>query len=138
MPARFRRLVPLAIAAVLAATPVAAVAKSSSGGPLTGTWTGTIKSTGGTPITPFQIRISVNAKETGGSWWISATCHGPLTLESISYGYHHYTRHLASGSTCAGGDIDCLKRAGANMYDAVTSHLGGAYDIAGTLRRVSG
>ena len=66
---------------------------------------------------------------------ISATCRGPLTLDSISGGYHHYLRKLARGATCAGGDIDCLKRAGANLYDSVTSHLGGEYDSAGTLRR---
>ena len=44
-------------------------------------------------------------------------------------------RKLAPGATCAGGDIDCLKQAGANLYDAVTSHLGGAHDLSGTLRR---
>ena len=37
-------------------------------------------------------------------------------------------RKLARGATCTGGDIDCLKRAGANVYDAVTSHEGGEYD----------
>ena len=79
--------------------------------------------------------IVVNARETGGSWRLSATCHGPLTLSSISGGYHHYLRKLAPGATCAGGDVDCLKRAGANLYDAVTSHLGGAHDSSGTLRR---
>ena len=83
----------------------------------------------------MRIRIVVNAAETAGSWRISATCRGPLTLDSISGGYHHYLRKLARGSRGAGGDIDCLKRAGAGLYDAVTSHLGGEYDSAGTLRR---
>jgi hypothetical protein len=78
----------------------------------------------------------VTANETGGSWELSATCHGPLTLDSISNGYHHHLRKLARGSTCTGGDVDCLKRVGANVCDAVTSHLGGAYDSSGTLRRV--
>ena len=41
------------------------------------------------------------------------------------------------GATCAGGDVDCLERVGANLYDAVTSHLGGAYDLSGALRRLS-
>jgi len=80
--------------------------------------------------------IVVNASETGGSWKLSATCQGPLTLDSISSGYHHYLRKLTPGATCAGGDVDCLKQAGANLYDAVTSHRGGAYDLSGTLRRV--
>jgi hypothetical protein len=61
-----------------------------------------------------------------------------LTLDSILSGYHHYRRKLASGSTCShGGDIDCLKRVGTNVYDSVTSHEGGQYDMTGTLRRVS-
>ena len=78
--------------------------------------------------------IVVNARETGGSWRLGATCHGPLTLNSISNGYHHYLRKLAPGAACAGGDVDCLKRVGANLYDAVTSHLGNADDLSGTLR----
>jgi hypothetical protein len=78
----------------------------------------------------------VNAKQTGGHWRLGARCEGPLTLDSISNGYHHYLRHVARGSTCKGGDIDCLKRVGANVYDAVASHRGGAYDESGTLRRV--
>jgi len=81
--------------------------------------------------------IAVNAHETGGSRRVSAACQGPLTLQSISNGYHHYLRRLARGATCAGGDVDCLKRAGAKLYDAVTSHLGGAWDSSGTLRRVA-
>lgn len=103
------------------------------GEPLTGTWSGVIS---GQPSNPAgHIVIVVNARETGGSWRLSATCHGPLTLSSISSGYHHYLRKLAPGATCAGGDIDCLKRAGVNLYDAVTSHLGSAHDVSGTLRR---
>jgi hypothetical protein len=50
--------------------------------------------------------------------------------------YHHFRRHVARGANCAGGDVDCLKRAGAALYDAVTSHLGGAWDTSGTLKRV--
>lgn len=83
-----------------------------------------------------HIRITVNATETGGSWTIGAACHGPLKLDSISNGYHHYLRKLARGSMCKGGDIDCLKRVGASVYDAVTSHRGGEYDMSGTLHRV--
>jgi hypothetical protein len=58
-------------------------------------------------------------------------------LDNISNGYHHYRRKVARGATCAGGDIDCLKRVGANVCDAVTSHKGGEYDSSGTLRLVT-
>jgi hypothetical protein len=104
--------------------------------PLAGTWIGEITGQPSGGVRGARIVIVVNASETGGSWKLSATCHGPLTLDSISSGYHHYLRKLVPGATCAGGDIDCLKQAGANLYDAVTSHLGGAYDRSGTLRRV--
>jgi hypothetical protein len=131
-----RRLLPPAVAAVCALAAVAAVAHTTHGGPLTGTWSGDITGQPGSHVKRQHIVIVVNAKETGGSWKISDSCHGPLTLDSISNGYHHYLRKLAHGSNCAGGDIDCLKRVGANVYDAVTSHLGGEYDSSGTLRRV--
>jgi len=104
---------------------------------LTGTWSGYIAGNPGSGVKRVHIRVVVNARETRGSWRISATCQGPLTLDSISGGYHHYLRMLARGATCAGGDVDCLERAGADVYDAVTSHLGGEYDSSGTLRRVT-
>jgi hypothetical protein len=125
----------LVVAVACAVTATAAVGRTY-GGPLTGTWSGYIARQAGRSIKRQHIGIVLNAKETGGSWELSRTCHGPLTLDSISNGYHHYLRKLARGSTCAGGDIDCLKRIGPNIYDAVTSHLGGAYDSSGTLRRV--
>ena len=128
-----RRLAPLLVAALCAVTPVAA-AGSVHGGPLTGTWSGYI--TGGSGVKRQRMVIVVNARETGGTWRLGGSCHGALTLESISSGYHHFLRHLARGSSCGGGDVDCLKRVGANVYDAVTSHLGGAWDESGTLRRV--
>ena len=112
-------------------------AKPLSGGQLSGTWSGYIAGASGSRVPRLHIRIVVNAKESGGSWRIGATCQGPLELESISNGYHHYLRKLARGATCAGGDVDCLKRVGANLYDAVTSHISGEYDSSGTLRRVS-
>ena len=123
----------LAVVACCATTAVTALARTPRPGPLSGTWSGYITGSG---AARKHITISINAAETGGSWRISATCAGPLRLDSISSGYHHYLRKLARGSTCAGGDIDCLKRAGANIYDSVTSHLGGAWDVSGTLRRV--
>jgi hypothetical protein len=132
-----RLLVPLAIAVCVALPAFVAFGKTSQRGPLTGTWSGYIAGKPGSEVKRQHIRIIVNARETGGRWKISATCHGRLTLDSISNGYHHYLRKLARGATCAGGDVDCLKRAGANVFDAVTSHKGGEYDSSGTLRRVS-
>jgi hypothetical protein len=132
-----RRLVPFAIAATVGVSAVVALGKPSHSGRLTGTWSGYIAGQPGSGVKRRHIRIVVNARETGGSWSISATCHGPLTLDSISNGYHHYLRRLARGATCAGGDIDCLKRVGADVYDAVTSHISGEYDSSGTLRRVT-
>jgi hypothetical protein len=132
---RSRRLVPLVVGALFAVMAVAAAGRTQ-GGPLTGTWSGYITGPADSGVKRHHIVIVVNARETGGSWAISASCHGPLRLESVSGGYHHYLRKLARGSTCPGGDIDCLKRVGVNAYDAITSHLGGAYDSSATLRRV--
>ena len=132
-----RRLVPLAIAVSVGVSAIVAFGKPSHKAPLTGTWSGYIAGNPGSGVKRRHIRIVVNARETGGSWRISATCDGPLTLDSISNGYHHYLRKLARGATCAGGDVDCLKRVGADVYDAVTSHMGGEYDSSGTLRRVT-
>lgn len=128
-----RRFLPFAVALIFAATAVTALARTSHHGPLTGIWSGYIAGGG---VKRQHIVIVINARETGGSWKLSPACHGPLTLDSISGGYHHYLRKLARGVKCAGGDIDCLKRAGANVYDSVTSHLGGAWDTSGTLHRV--
>jgi hypothetical protein len=132
-----RRLASLAIAACVVLSAGVAFGMTSQRGQLTGTWSGYIAGTPGSGVKRQHIRVVVNARETGGSWRISATCYGPLTLESISNGYHHYLRKSARGATCASGDVDCLKRAGANVYDAVTSRRGGEYDSSGTLRRVS-
>lgn len=130
-----RCLLLLVLAAIVAVAPATALASNHSE-PLTGTWTGVLSGHPSSGNRGGRIVIVVNARETGGSWRLSATCHGPLTLDSISNGYHHYLRKLAPGATCAGGDIDCLKPAGANLYDAVTSRLGSAHDLSGTLRRV--
>jgi hypothetical protein len=130
---RRRCLCVLLTAAIFSAAAVPGEARPAHGGRLTGTWSGYIAGSG---VKRQHILIVVNARQTGGSWRISSTCQGPLTLDSISGGYHHYRRKLARGSTCHGGDIDCLKRVGANVYDAVTSHRGGEYNVTGTLRRV--
>ena len=129
-----RRLLPLFVVAICAIAAATALA-SNHREPLAGTWSGVISGQPGSGDRGRRIVIVVNARETGGSWRLSATCHGPLTLSSISNGYHHYLRKRAPGTTCAGGDVDCLKQAGANLYDAVTSHLGSAHDVSGTLRR---
>jgi hypothetical protein len=126
-----RRLLPLVALAICAAPAATALGASSHGGPLTGTWSGSLSGR-----THQHIVIVVNAKQNGGSWRVSATCYGPLTLDSISNGYHHYLRKRGRGSACPGGDVDCLKRAGPNVYDAVSTRLGGAYVSDGTLRRV--
>jgi hypothetical protein len=132
MPIRPRWFVPLVIASVFPLTAGAAVVRATHGGPLTGTWSGYITGAGERQ----HIVVVVNAKETAGSWKLSATCYGSLALNSISNGYHHFRRQPGRGAHCAGGEVDCLKRAGANVYDAVTPRPGGAYNSAGTLRRV--
>jgi hypothetical protein len=117
-------------------TTAASAAAGAKGGPLTGAWSGALTGQSRGGVQADRIVIVVNARESSGSWKLSATCYGRLTLDGISGGYHHYRRKVSPRATCAGGDVDCLKRVGANLYDAVTSHLGGANDLSGTLRRV--
>ena len=129
----------LALAALLVAGAVTASAASAAtmhGGPLTGTWSGRLAGQSGYVVKRQHIVIVVNARETSGTWRLSRSCYGRLTLDSISNGYHHYLRRHGRGSTCAAGEIDCLRRVGANVYDAVTARRGSAYGPAGTLRRV--
>jgi hypothetical protein len=131
---RLRWLVLIALAGLLAASSAYALS-GTSGGPLTGKWSGMLTYSG----QPSEhMVITVGPNENGGSWSLGAKCHGQLTLQSISNGYHHYTRHLAAGSTCNdAGDIDCLKPAiGANIYDSVTPYGSGQWSYTGTLHRV--
>ena len=129
-----RRLAPVAVVVLFVAAAVPAFGSTQHRGPLTGTWSGHISGTG---FPRRHILIRVNASETAGSWRVSSTCYGPERLDSISGGYHHFLRKLGHGAHCKlAGDIDCLKRAGANLYDAVTTHENGAYDVQGTLHRV--
>ncbi len=118
-----------------AATASAAVARTPHAGPLSGTWSGSLSGQTAHGVKREHIAIVVNAKQTGGTWRLSNSCHGPLTLDSISNGYHHYLRRRGRGSTCTPGDIDCLMRVGANVYDTVTARAGSAYAPSGTLRR---
>ena len=134
---RWRVLVsPIAAAAVIAAGGSSAAARdavrSSHRGPLSGAWAGYL----GAGSTRQRMAITINARETRGTWRISASCYGTLTLDSISGGYHHFRRRAAGAASCQGGDVDCLKRMGAELYDAVTSHLGGAWDTGGAFKRV--
>jgi hypothetical protein len=123
-------------AAGSAATPsMAGTARVSRSGILTGTWRGTLSGSAHGSIRRERILIVVNAHESAGRWKVSPTCHGSLTLDSISGGYHHYRRRVAPGASCLGGDIDCLMRIGANMSDLVTPRPGG-YARNGTLHRV--
>jgi hypothetical protein len=106
----------------------------SRSGVLTGTWTGVLRGSARGRIRRERITIVVNGRESAGSWKVSPTCHGSLILDSVSGGYHHYRRRVASGASCPGGDIDCLMRVGPNAYDWVTPRPGG-YARGGTLRR---
>ena len=125
----------VAVAGSAATSGMAGTTRVSRSGVLTGTWTGTLSGSVGGRIRRERIRIVVDARQSAGRWKVSPTCHGSLTLDSVSGGYHHYRRRVASGASCRGGDIDCLMRDGAKMYDWVTPRPGG-YARHGTLHRV--
>ena len=129
-------LVAAAVLAAVTATASAAATPRSAHGPLTGTWTGVLTGTRNGTTQHERITITVNGRETAGAWKVGASCHGTLTLDSISNGYHHYLRHLAAGSTCNGGDVDCLEREGAKVADWITPRANG-WARNGTLHRVS-
>ncbi len=77
MPLWARRLFPLVVAAICAVAAATALAGNHRE-PLAGTWSGAISGHAGSGIRGARIVIVVNARETGGSWSLSATCHGPL------------------------------------------------------------
>lgn len=127
-----RRLLVIGIVlAGLTATAGSAATPRATHGPLTGTWR---RATNGTR--KERLTITVNARQTAGTWKVSASCHGRLTLDGISGGSHHYRRHLASGSTCPGGDVDCLWPEGKTVYDNVTPRPNG-WSRDGTLHRIT-
>jgi hypothetical protein len=128
-------LIGVTVGAGFAASPEAAgAAPGDHNGALAGTWVGVLAGSSGS-VRNERIVIVVTADESAGTWKLSTTCHGRLSLDSVSGGYHHYRRRLSPGATCAGGDVDCLTRLGASLYDSVTPHPGGAA-LSGTLRRV--
>jgi hypothetical protein len=128
-------LIGITVAAGYAANPEAAgAAPRNSGGAFAGTWAGVLTGSSG-GVHNERIVIVVNAGESSGTWTLSTTCRGRLTLDSISGGYHHFRRRVSSGAACAGGDVDCLMLVGVNLYDSVTPHPGGVA-LSGTLRRV--
>lgn len=136
-PARAARLLVVGalLAGASAATGSAATTRASGSAALSGTWSGVLNGSVGGSARRERIRIVVNARETGGSWKVSGSCYGTLTLDSISNGYHHYRRHVAPHATCPGGDVDCLQRVGTRVMDSVTPRAGG-WGRSGTLRRV--
>ena len=132
-----RRL--LVIAAVLAGLTAAASSAAtprSTQTSLTGKWRGTLTGTVNGKTQHEPVTFTINSAQTAGTWKVSASCQGKLTLDSISNGYHHYRRHVASGSTCAGGDVDCLERTGAKVFDSVTPRANG-WSRSGTLHRLA-
>ncbi len=130
-----RLLVIAAIVAGVTATTSSAATPRAAHGPLTGTWRGVLTGTLNGTTQHERITITVNGRQTAGTWKVSASCQGKLTLDSISNGYHHYRRHAANGSTCAGGDVDCLERQGANVFDTITPRPNG-WSRSGMLHRV--
>ncbi len=136
MPSMRRVLVAAAVLAAATATASSAATPRATHGPLTGTWRGTLTGTVNGATRHERITITINGRETAGTWKVSSSCQGKLTLDSISNGYHHYRRHLASGSTCHGGDVDCLEREGAKVGDWITPRPNG-WSRNGLLHRVS-
>ena len=128
-----RRL--LVIVAVLAGATAAAAPAATPHGPLTGTWRGVLTGSVNGATQRERIMITINGRQTAGTWKVSASCQGKLTLDSISNGYHHYRRHIAPGSTCVSGDVDCLERAGTKVFDSVTPRPDG-WGRSGTFHRV--
>jgi hypothetical protein len=128
-------LVAATAAGFAATTGMAKTARASQNGPLTGAWKGTLSGSVGGSLRRERILIVVNARQRAGRWKVSSTCHGSLTLDSVSGGSHHYRRRVASGASCTGGDIDCLWRTGPDVYDSVTPRPGG-FARSGTLHRV--
>lgn len=84
---------------------------------ISGTWAGTIQGSSSQKLT-----VEVNNGERKGTWSVSASCHGTLSLKNISNGFHHFNRVVASGATCDDAGVDCLKRDGSQLLDEYQSN----------------
>jgi hypothetical protein len=131
-----RFVVIVAVLAGLTATASSAATPRATQSSLAGKWRGTLTGTVHGTTRHEQVTFTINSSQTAGTWKVSASCQGKLTLVDISGGSHHFRRHLASGSTCAGGDIDCLWPHGTTIYDNVTPRPNG-WNRSGTLHRLS-
>lgn len=138
MPAwSWKALLALSVSVMLVYFAAAAQA-SSSAGPLTGSWSGSIKRGPYGRGHPQHLLIAVDASERGGSWEVSATCRGSLRLKDVSNGYHHYIEELSRGATCLGGGIDCLRRVGAHVEDLFQPEPAtSGYYASASLRRLA-
>jgi len=138
----FRRLLTAGLLSALLCIGGSATAWAAAahGGPLSGAWSGSLTWQTSSGVKHERVRITINKQEMAGTWQVGAVCSGTLTLDSISDGYHHFLRHVAHGSTsiCGAGNVDCLKRAGADLYDAVTAAGGGVWATTATLKPVRG
>jgi len=135
---RIRRLIPLAVVAVVAVSVIVAFGKTSpqrGGSPAPGV--ATSPGNPGSGLRRHHIRIVINARQTGGSWKDQLQLPRALTLDSISNAYPPLSPQVGARRDLRRRRRRRLKRAGASVYDAVTSHLGGEYDRSGTLRRVA-
>jgi hypothetical protein len=101
---------------------------------IVGRWTGIMKPDAGSHVRAHRLTVVVYGGERAGTWAVSARCRGTLRLHDISDGYHHYTEIAASGTNCAGGGVDCLKRVGAQVQDEFVSRPGTSQDTTGILR----
>jgi hypothetical protein len=123
----------IVLVAVLGATSFIAIvpganAKKTPTG-LVGTWSGTLQSSG------EQLTLTVARREQKGTWKLSPTCYGTLSLESISNGYHHYNRIASPEASCTAGGVDCLWREGSRQVLDLYVPAEGA-ESSGLLARV--
>jgi len=130
-----RLLAVVLVLAGLTATASSAATSRSTQSSLSGAWTGVLTGTVNGVTQHERVTFTINSRQAAGTWKVSASCKGKLSLDSISGGSHHFLRHLASGSTCAGGDIDCLWPQGKTIYDNVTPRPNG-WSRNGILHRV--
>ena len=134
---RFGRLFGIAAFAVAAVLGIAVPGAAAGSTSITGTWSGTMRSAGsGSHARVHHLTVTINRRETAGTWVIGPKCRGTLRLKDISNGYHHYTEIAAPGTSCRGGGVDCLERVGAVVQDVFVSRPGTSLDSDGTLHRV--